>query len=145
MTLVKFKKTAPADLMNSFFNDVWANDFSAFNRQLNRNIPSVNISETDNSFVLDFAAPGFAKEDIKVKLDGDTLTVSAEVKTETENTERNYKRREFHQTSFSRSFTLPDTVDGDKIEGKYDNGILTISIPKKVITKQSNVREISLN
>lgn len=145
MTLVKFKKTAPADLMNSFFNDVWANDFSAFNRQLNRSIPSVNISETDNSFVLDFAAPGFTKEDIKVKLDGDTLTVSAEVKTETENTERNYKRREFHQTSFSRSFTLPDTIDGEKIEGKYNNGILTVNIPKKVIDKQSNVREISLN
>jgi HSP20 family protein len=145
MTLVKFKKNAPADFMNSFFNDVWSNEFAPLNRAYGRSVPSVNISETDQNFTLHFAAPGFTKEDIKVKMDGDTLTVSGEIKTEEKETKDNFKRREFYTASFSRSFTLPDTIDGEKIEGKYENGIITVVLPKKAIESRSNVREISLN
>lgn len=145
MTLVKFKKTAPNDFMNTFFNDVFHNEFPTFNRTFGRSVPSVNVVETDQNFSLEFAAPGFTKENIKVKVEGDVLTVSGEVKTEEEKTERNYKRREFLQSAFSRSFTLPDNIDGEKIEGKYENGILTVTLPKKEAVKESNVREINLN
>ncbi len=145
MTLVKFKKNAPADFMNSFFNDVWSPDFTPFNRAYGRSVPAVNISETEQNFTLVFAAPGFTKEDIKVKVEGDTLTVSGEVKTENNETKENIKRREFVHASFSRAFTLPDTIDGEKIEGKYENGILTVVLPKKANDKQSSVREINLN
>lgn len=145
MTLVKFKKNAPTDFMNSFFNDVWSNEFVPFNRAYGRSVPSVNISENDQNFTLHFAAPGFTKEDIKVKVDGDTLTVSGEVKTDNNETKDNYKRREFYHASFSRSFTLPDIIDGEKIEGKYENGIITVVLPKKVVESKNSVREISLN
>ncbi len=144
MTLVKFKKNAPADFMNSFFNDVWSSEFTPLNRAYGRSV-AVNIAETDQNFTLYFAAPGFTKEGIKVKLDGDTLTVSAEAKAENAEVKENFKRREFVHTSFSRSFTLPDTIDGEKIEGKYENGILSVVLPKKANDKQTSVREINLN
>lgn len=145
MTLVKFKKNAPADFMNSFFNDVWSNEFVPFNRVYGRSVPSVNIAETEQNFTLHFAAPGFTKEDIKVKVEGDVLTVTGDAKIDTNEVKENFKRREFIHSSFSRQFTLPDTIDGEKIEGKYENGILTVVLPKKADNKQVNVREINLN
>lgn len=145
MTLVKFKKQAPADFMNTFFNDVFTHDFPAFNRVVRNSSASVNVLESDQAFLLEFSAPGFAKENLKVKVEGDTLTVTGEAKTNDEQTERNYKRREFIHQSFSRSFTLPDNIDAEKIEGKYENGILLVTLPKKVEGKVTNVREISLN
>lgn len=144
MTLVKFKKQAPVDVFNNFF-DNWNAELSNLPRYFNRSAGQVNITESETAFTLEFQVPGFAKDELKVKQESDTLTVTGEVKTETETKERNYKRREFVQSSFSRSFTLPDTIDGDKIEAKHENGILNIILPKKVNEKQSNVREISLN
>ncbi|UPT66177.1 MAG: Hsp20/alpha crystallin family protein [Sphingobacteriales bacterium JAD_PAG50586_3] len=145
MTLVKFKKNAPADFMSSFLNDVWSNEFVPANRAYGRSVPAVNIAETDANFTLHFAAPGFTKEDIKVKVDGDTLTVSGEVKAEATETKENFKRREFYTASFNRSFTLPDIIEGEKIEGKYENGIITVVLPKKAAESKNTVREISLN
>jgi HSP20 family protein len=94
-------------------------------------VPAVNIKDQKDQYTIEFAAPGLKKEDFKVDLDNYVLTVSSEKKEEKEEKENNYSRREFVYNSFNRSFTLPRTVDIDKIKADYSNGILAISIPKK--------------
>jgi len=71
------------------------------------------------------------KEDFTVEVDKDVLTISSETKTESQEKKDNYTRREFVQSSFKRAFTLPDSVDGSKIDAKYEDGILKLVLPKK--------------
>ena len=93
---------------------------------------SVNIKESSDEFEVELAAPGFVKTDFNIELNHDMLTISSEKKVENETKEgQQFARREFSYQSFSRSFTLPNTVDNDKIKAKYENGILRVSIPKK--------------
>jgi HSP20 family protein len=93
-------------------------------------VPSVNISETDTNFELALAAPGKTRKDFNVELDDHVLTVSSESKHEDESKTDQYTRREFRYDNFQRSFRLPETVDTAGIKAKYDNGILTITLPK---------------
>lgn len=93
-------------------------------------VPSVNISETDTNFELALAAPGKTRKDFNVELDDHVLTVSSESKHEDESMTDQYTRREFRYDNFQRSFSLPETVDTSGIKAKYDNGILTITLPK---------------
>jgi HSP20 family protein len=90
----------------------------------------VNISETDTNFELALAAPGKTRKDFNVELDDHVLTVSSESKHEDESKTDQYTRREFRYDNFQRSFRLPETVDTSGIKAKYDNGILTITLPK---------------
>ena len=92
--------------------------------------PQINIKETDNSYELEVAAPGLKKEDFKISLDKDHLTISAEMSSENVEEKADYKRREFNYSSFSRSYYLPESIDADGIKAKYDNGILNIEVPK---------------
>ncbi len=94
-------------------------------------VPLANVTETKNEFRVDLSAPGLKKEDFKVDVEDGTLTISSEKKEEKEENKENYKRREFSYNSFSRTFELPENVLEDKINAKYDNGMLHISIPKK--------------
>ena len=87
--------------------------------------------EHPDSFELDLAAPGLKKEDFKIELENNILTISSEVKDEKEEEAKNYTRREFHYSSFSRSFTLPRIVEFDKIKADYENGIVNSSCPRK--------------
>lgn len=95
--------------------------------------PAVNIMETDEGFKLEMAVPGMKKEDFNIDLDKDVLTISAEEKFENEekDTDGRYTRREFSYSAFTRSFTLPKTIDGEKITATYTDGVLGIAIPKK--------------
>ncbi len=106
-------------------------------------IPAVNIKEENDKFVLEMAAPGMNKDDFKVNLDNYQLTISAEQKKEKKEKEDNYTRREFVYSSFSRSFTLPKTIDIEKIKADYKNGILALTLPKKEeeakLTKQIKI------
>jgi len=106
-------------------------------------IPAVNIKEENDKFVLELAAPGMKKDDFKINLDNYQLTISAETKNEKKEKEDNYTRREFVFNSFSRSFTLPKTIDIDKIKADYKNGVLDIVLPKKEeeakLTKQIKI------
>jgi HSP20 family protein len=109
------------------------------------NAPSVNVSETENGYLLEFAAPGLAKEDFKISLDKNQLKVSAEKSKQNETTERKFTRREFNYNSFSRSFVLPKTVDKDQILAKYNNGILKVSVPKKAeVVNEEKSRTIEI-
>ncbi len=141
MTLVRFNKPTFNTMLDRFFND----DFGPFfGRDNINNVPSVNIKEDENGFHLELAAPGLNKEDFKVNVDNDVLTISAENKVENEDKKDNYTRREFSYTSFKRSFTLPATAEGEKIEANYKDGVLNITVPKKEDAKPKR-REIAIS
>ena len=109
-------------------------------------VPPVNIKETEQEFTLELIAPGLKKEDFNIELDNDLLTVSSEIKSEkTEQEEGKFTRREFSFSSFKRSFSLPETVKEEGINASYQNGILTITLPKKeeALPKAKRLVEIS--
>jgi len=94
-------------------------------------VPAVNVKETDDEFRIEVAAPGMKKDDFKVNLEDNLLTVSSEHKEETKEEEEKYARREFSYQSFQRTFTVPENmVDGTQIDAKYHDGILQIKLPK---------------
>ena len=93
-------------------------------------VPKVDILENDNAFELHFEAPGMNKEDFNIEVKDNTLTISGERKFSTEKKEENYQSIETRYGSFSRSFSLPENVKSDKINAKYVNGILELTIPK---------------
>ena len=110
-------------------------------------VPAVNIRETDNSYEVEMAAPGMKKEDFKVELDNNILTISSEKTDEREEggEKEKYSRREFSYQSFQRSFSLPkEVVDEDKIEAHYREGVLHLTIPKREQAKQKPPRKIQI-
>lgn len=94
-------------------------------------IPAVNIADDKENYVMELAAPGMKKDDFKIKLDNQLLTISSEKKEEKVGQEINYTRKEFVFNSFSRSFTLPKTIVFDKIKADYKDGVLIVNLPKK--------------
>ncbi len=148
MTLVKrngWSEAVPSTIWNNFFGgDLfdWDNNFA----NTGNSLPAVNIKETPDSFRVEMAAPGMDKKDFKIELDGTALTISAEKKNESEQKDgENYNRREFSYQSFYRSFHLPkEVVNADKIEAKYENGLLKLTIPKREEAKQKPSRLISI-
>lgn len=117
------------DNLNRFFNDdFWG--FNGINQQVS--VP-VNLRETDKSYEMSVVAPGLRKEDFKLNVTNDLLTISYEQKEEQSNgsKEEGWLRNEYRMQSFTRSFSLDDTVDVNKISASYDNGILHLTLPKK--------------
>ncbi len=127
-------------LWNEFFNDNFG--FAADSPM----VPAVNVKEEEDAFLLEMAVPGRKKEDFKIEVDKHVLTVSTEQehKDEVKDEDGKYTRREFHYSSFSRSFTLPETVKGDAIEARYDNGVLFLTIPKLEEAKEKGPRLIEI-
>ncbi len=113
----------------------------------NTTIPAVNIKETADSYKVEVAAPGMTKNDFKVALEGDLLTISSEKSEQQEEAEnQKFTRREFSYQAFERSFTLhKEVVDIDKIEAKYEEGVLSLLIPKKEEVKVKAPRLININ
>jgi HSP20 family protein len=146
MTLLRFKNL-PAEKSFNNFMDGFLNDFpSLYSGASNQNgfgSAPVNIKEMENEYVLELVAPGLDKDDFKINLDNNLLTVSAEKKSETENQNEKVIRKEFKFQSIKRSFTLDEKVDAENIVAKYLNGVLTLNLPKKAEVKAS-VKEISV-
>lgn len=94
--------------------------------------PSINISENKDHFTVSVAAPGLKKEDFKISVDSNILTISSEKEKESEQKEENYTRKEYNYSSFCRSISLPEDIDKDKITANYQEGILNISIPREI-------------
>ncbi|WP_422860485.1 Hsp20/alpha crystallin family protein [Flagellimonas sp. S174] len=115
----------------SIVNDVFGPDWFGGVDKLHTNLPAVNIRENEAGFELELAVPGAKKEDFKVEVDNELLTISSEGKTENVETKENFTRKEFAYTAFKRAFTLPETVDGSKIDATYEDGILKLALPKK--------------
>lgn len=144
MTLVKFNN-GHRNAVNPWFNDVFnslIND-STLNDRFVTKTPAVNIAETENEFHIELAAPGLKKEDFKISLDKNVLSVSAEKKTENVEEGKKYSKREYSYASFVRSFTLPEVADQAKIEAEYADGILKLNVAKKEDAKVQT-REISV-
>ena len=140
MRIVKYNnnKVFPS-LMNQFFND----DLRMNVINNNHSVPSVNSIENDNSFEIDLAVPGMKKDDFTIQLNDKVLVISSENTNSVENNSRSLN--EFNYSSFQRSFTVPETVELDKIKANYKNGILKVKLPKKKdsITKPNRVIDIS--
>jgi HSP20 family protein len=147
MTLVKFHNKPLNNSFNNFMDDFFATVPSILRDDLITpalsSFTPVNIRETENDYVLDVVAPGFQKEDFKINLDNNTLTISADKKEETENRNEKFVRKEYKQKSFSRSFTIDENIDAETISAKYVNGVLTLNLAKKQEVKPS-VKEISI-
>ena len=144
MTLVKFSPKSNNSLMPGF-NDVFdsiLND-SFFSDRMMTKVPAANISESTDHFHIELAAPGLKKEDFKLKLERDVLSISVEQVNNDQYQERNYAKREYSYHSFVRSFTLPESADHNGIEATYIDGVLSIAIPKREEAKvQSRQIEI---
>ena len=102
--------------------------------------PAVDIYETDNNIIVKAELPEMKEKDIDIRLENDTLTLKGERKFEKETREENYHRVERAYGAFSRSFTLPTSVDQDKISAEYKDGVLKITLPKKVETKSKQIK-----
>jgi HSP20 family protein len=145
MTLVKFNNGQKNYSVNPFFNDVFdtiLNDRFLGGKQLTQ-VPAVNISETENEFHIELAVPGLKKEDFKINLDKNVLSVSAEKKSENVEEGKKFSKREYNYTSFNRSFTLPESVDHSKIDAEYTDGILKLNVAKREEAK-IQAREIAV-
>ena len=125
------------NFFNSSLSDFFGSDFTISS-------PSVNVIEDGDVYRIEVAAPGLEKEDFEVNVDNGFLNISAVHKKDEEVKEGKYMRREFNYTSFKRSFELPDTVNAEQIEAKYENGILFISIPKVEKSEKEDSRLIEI-
>jgi HSP20 family protein len=108
-------------------------------------VPSVNITENEKEFKIEMAAPGLERKDFKVEVENGVLCISSEKEKESKEEKKNYTRREYSYNSFSRSFTLPDNSSPDKIDAKYENGVLNITLPKKEVTVSKPAKEIKVS
>jgi HSP20 family protein len=107
--------------------------------------PSVNISENDKNYVLDFAIPGIDKKNLNIEMNEGVLTISSEVKNESEESKNEYRRKEYSYSSFSRSFYIPEDVNTEKIEASYKDGILSVALPKQEDGKNKITRKIEIS
>ena len=147
MAILKVKNY-PAHLsfnnfIDDFFNDLPSVNGEVFNNGNKKQFVPSNVIETENEYKLEVMVPGFNKEDIKIDLDKNILTVSAEVK-KGEGESKKFIRKEYQIESFKRSFTVSKNIDTQNIEAAYNNGILTIHLPKKADVKEP-VKNISVN
>jgi HSP20 family protein len=136
-------RNAWPNLVEEFFNG----DFfpRLFDNESGYSLPAVNIVEGKEDYRIEVAAPGLQKEDFKINLENNVLTVSSEKEDKQESNEDRVMRREFSYYSFTRSFTLPMTVDAEKIQASHKDGILKIMIPKREEAKQKPARDIKIS
>ncbi len=135
-------------LLNDFLMDDWFNSSLANWRTEGATLPAVNVRETNDDFMIDVAAPGMKRDDFKVELDNNILTISSELEEKLEEKDKSGKftRREFSYQSFQRSFSLPESkVDGGKISAKYADGILHVIVPKREDAKVKPARQIAVS
>ncbi len=148
MSLIKRESYLPA--WSNFFGDFLHHDWYDWSNQnyslTNTTLPSVNIKDTEEAFFVEMAAPGMVKDDFKIELTNNLLTIFSEKQSENQVKDKErISRREFSYQSFSRSFILPAIVDNERIAAKYENGILSINIPKKEEAKPKPTKQITVS
>ncbi len=141
MSLIKRNDVLFPTLMNEIFKPDWFGGMDNFKTY----VPAVNIKENEKDFELQLAVPGRKKEDFQIEVNENVLTISSETKSEENVENENFTRREFSFASFNRAFTLPETIDEDKIKATYVDGILTFKLPKKeeALPKPKRMIELS--
>ena len=147
-TLVKKNGSFP--VVKTFFDDFFTKDLFDWTDKnfaaLGSNIPSANLKETDTKLEVELAAPGMKKEDFKIEIEDNVLTISSEKEEEHEESRKkdHYVRKEFSYSSFFRSFYLPESADENKVEASYKDGVLRVSINKKEGSKTKTSRRIDV-
>jgi len=150
-TLVKSNSSlfpAIPSLFEELLNKDWLDSSLSTWKTSGATLPAVNVKETNDAFCIEVAAPGMKRENFKVELQNDMLTISSEIQNQHEENgqEGGYTRREFSYQSFQRSFSLPENrVDGSKISARYTDGILQVMIPKRDEAKVKPPRLISVS
>ncbi len=146
MTLARLSDNLFPSLLNRFFEGDLMDWSSSNFAGTNSTMPAVNIKENDQDYMIEVAAPGMKKDDFKVNYDNGRLTISSEKKEENEEKNGTYTRKEYSYQSFQRSFTVPETiVNGEKINAKYSDGILHITLPKRDEIKPKPAKEIRIS
>lgn len=153
MSLIKWNRNK--ELFPGLNNlTTWVDDFlghgdfeSLFDKmsRMGTTVPAVNIEDTKEGYKLAMAVPGVKKEDLKIDLKGNLLTVSAENKSESESKDKDFVRREFSFHSFSRSFTLPENIDDSKIVASYSDGVLNLLMPKQDVKAEAEGTKIQIS
>ena len=145
MTLMK------APVMPNLLTDRWLSDFFDNDRFFDSDwlkrvqvVPPVNVIELDKEFQIELAAPGLAKKDFHIEINEGVMTIFTEKKEEKKFEDDKYTRNEFNYSSFTRSFTLPENINPDKVDAKYEDGILRIMINKKMVTSEKPVKTIAV-
>ncbi|HRN78845.1 MAG TPA: Hsp20/alpha crystallin family protein [Ferruginibacter sp.] len=145
MTLVKVNRPLGRTFegfMNDFFNDFPVAVSKTFREDV-MSFPPINITEKENAYQIELAAPGYDKADFKINMEGNVLNISSEKKDEQKEETDKSIRREFSYKSFKRSFTLDEKIDMEKIDARYENGVLKVELPKKQAT-QAPSKEINI-
>jgi HSP20 family protein len=128
------------EMFPSVFEDLfkpwneWFDNGGYFGRIMK--VPAVNVTESKDNYMVSLAAPGMKKNDFKIDVEGNMLTISSEKEENKEEKDAKYTRKEYNYSSFSRSFTLPDEVLKDKIEASYEDGVLKLALPKNEQAKK---------
>jgi len=138
-----------ADRLPTVFDDFfkpwneWYDGGSSLGRAVN--VPAVNITEHKDHYQVELAAPGLAKNDFKIDVDGNMLTISSEKEETKEEKDKQFTRKEYNFSSFSRCFTLPEEINREKIDARYESGVLQITLPRKEeLVKKSASRHIAV-
>jgi len=142
-TLAKSVERMPS-LFDDFFRpwNEWF-DNSGFSGRV-MNVPAVNIAEQKDNYLVSLAVPGMKKDDFKINVEGNMLTISSEHQETKEEQEKKFTRKEYSYSSFSRSFTLPEEINKEKIEARYEDGVLKISLPRKENVKNPAAKQIAV-
>lgn len=141
LPIVKHRTFLP-NLVDEFFGkDVFP---SIWDYNSGASVPAVNVLESKEDFRIEVAAPGLQKNDFKIDLHNNVLTISSEKEEKHEENEDKYMRREFCYTTFKRSFTLPNSANTEKVSATHKDGILNVVVPKKEEAKERPVRRIEI-
>src|SRR5271168_5409356 len=126
--------------MNRLFRDSFGPDAQDQSLATSSFAPAVDVYEDEHNITLKVEVPGIEEKDIDVRVENNTLTVHGERKIEKEEKEENYRRVERQYGSFTRTFTLPQTVDTEKVSANYDKGVLKVALPKKAEAKPKQIK-----
>lgn len=145
MSLIKSKPafTAPS-VITDFFNDGFFNN-ELSNFPLTRWVPNANVRETEDAYIVELAAPGLEKDEFKVEVQEDLVTIEGQHEEDREERNEEYHRKEFKTTSFKRSFRLPQSIVSDEVDAKYNQGILKLTLPKREDAKSIGKKLIKIS
>lgn len=148
MSLTIRKAGLPALLSDWFNTEFFGPDLTDVDffdgKRIGVTVPSANVTETANNFLVELAAPGLKRDDFKVEMDDHTLTISAEKEDKVDEEKEGYSRKEYAYNSFCRSFTLPENVREDKVDAKYEDGVLKLVIPKREVAPKKERKKITV-
>ena len=133
--------------LDNWMNENWNNNGFAccVGNDCYQSVPAVNIKETENDYKIEVAAPGLTKEDFKLDVEDNVLTVSTQKESKNEEKNENFTRKEFSFSSFERTFTLPKTIDAENISANYQDGVMVITLPKRKDAKSKTTKTIPVS